>query len=183
VRARRRLEGLTIVEAAILVCIAGSVLAVFVPTFVSHLRTSKIAEASEQLGELHARAASYHAAVQRPAEGRRAVRCLPPAAGPAPAGPSEDPVTVDFAGAQTPGHATWRALAFQPQDPIRYRYTFVPSVEGCDLDAARRTSTIFRAEGDLDADGVLSTFERRARVDARGDLVPEGILYVEDRVE
>lgn len=180
-RRQRRREGITIVEVAIIICIVGSVLAVFIPSFVSHLRTSKIAEASERLDELHARAASYHAAVHRSPDGRRLVRCLPPAAGPAPARPSEDPVEVDFASPRTPGNATWRGLAFQPDAPIRFRYTFIPGSEGCDLGA--RTTVTYRAEGDLDADGVLSTFERRGRVDANGDLRPTDILFVEDRVE
>jgi hypothetical protein len=40
-----------------------------------------------------------------------------------------------------------------------------------------------RAEGDLDGDGVYSTFERRAEVAARGVLLPDPVLHIDDRIE
>ncbi len=46
---KRRQEGMTIVEVCTVICIAGVVVAAFVPTFVRHLRTSKIAEAAQML--------------------------------------------------------------------------------------------------------------------------------------
>jgi hypothetical protein len=39
-----------------------------------------------------------------------------------------------------------------------------------------------RAEGDLDGDGNYATFERRADV-VDGQLVPDPILFVRDRIE
>ena len=82
---------MTLVEAALLVCIAGVLLAVMIPAFARALRTSKIAEATEELASMHRAAASYYAA--RHGERRdRLVRCLPAQAGPAPAMPSDDPV-------------------------------------------------------------------------------------------
>lgn len=178
-----RKAGLTLVEAALLIAVVGALLAVFVPTFVRHLRTSKTAEAAEQLELLQQRAAAYFVTPHPTSEGVMALGCLPEAAGPAPEKPSRDPVKVDFADPKTPGHATWEALGFQPEDRLRYRYSFLPEKAGCGLRAKGGKPVLtLRAEGDLDGDGELSTFERQATVE-EGRLVPTGILYVRDRME
>jgi Tfp pilus assembly protein PilE len=181
-RVKRR-AGMTLVEASAIVCVAGVLVAVFVPTFARHLHTSKTAEASEQLAELHRLSAAYYAARHTGADGHVRQRCLPEAAGPAPALPTTDPVAVDFAAATTPGAATWSALGFAPADPTRYRYTLTPAMVGCDVTARGRAHVlVLTAEGDLDGDDVRSRFERRATV--RGDdLVPTGVLIVSERVE
>lgn len=182
-RRKRQTEGLTLVEAAIIVSIVGVVLAVFVPTFVAHIRTSKVSEASEQLAVLHRATATYFATRQQTERGAR-TRCLPEPAGPAPAEASAEPVTHDFDGEEAPGAATWRALSFQPERPVRYRYTFAPTAHGCALEAPESGPLlILRAEGDLDGDGKRSLFEREATVGEDGTLQPIGVLYMLDRVE
>lgn len=181
-RVKRR-AGMTLVEASALVCVAGVLLAVFVPTFVRHLHTSKAAEASEQLAELHRLSAAYYEGRHLGADRHLHQRCLPDAAGPAPTQPTADPVTVDFAAGTTPGAATWSALGFSPVDPTRFTYTLTPTVAGCGITAGGRAHVlVLTAEGDLDGDGVRSHFERRATV--RGDeLVPTGVLLVSGRTE
>ena len=183
-RPRRRLEGLTIVEVCVIVCVAGVVLAVFVPTFLKHLHTSKVAEASEQLAQMHRGAASYWLARHHGSHGEPLVRCLPDVAGPAPEHTTVDPVDVDFAAEATPGAPTWRALGFAPDRPTRYQYAFEPARAGCGVTARpRAVVATLRALGDLDGDGVFSTFERRAGISAEGELVPVDILYVFNRTE
>jgi hypothetical protein len=96
---------------------------------------------------------------------------------------------VDFSAPETPGHATWRSIGFQPETPVRYRYSLFPAAVGCgvsapeaaEADAPGRILTV-RAEGDLDGDGQLSTFERSARA-GEGVLVPDPLLFTHDRVE
>jgi type II secretory pathway pseudopilin PulG len=166
-------------EAALLLSILGSVLAVFVPTFLRRVRTNKISEASELLQEMSDRAAAYYAT----SWGSGLRRCLPPAAGPTPTAPGVDPAEVDFFAPEQPGHETWTALGFQPDRPIRYTYSYRPDETGCDLGGSGNAGIVsFRAEGDLDGDGVRSTFERRAVLKA-GALEPEGVLHVHQRIE
>ena len=166
-------------EAALLLCILGSVLAVFVPTFLRRVRTNKISEASELLQEMSERAAAYYATSWD--SGLR--HCLPPAAGPTPGAPSVDPEEVDFFAPEQPGHESWSALGFQPDRPIRYSYSYRPDENGCDLEGSKGAGLVsFRAEGDLDGDGVRSTFERRATLES-GVLEPEGVLHVHQRIE
>lgn len=171
-------------EAAAIVCVVGVVLAVFIPTFARELRTSKTSEAAEHLELLYLRSAAYFEA-SRPVEGGPALtRCLPPTAGPTPRQPTEDPEAVDFTDEDTPGHATWEALDFQPPMEIRFSYTFEPTAAGCGLRSPEGTYLLtLRAEGDLDGDGERSVFERRAAANEDGQLEPFGILYVRDRVE
>jgi len=168
-----------LLEAALLLCLVGIALAIFVPTFARRVRANKINEAPELLRDLSARAAAYYATSWD--SGRR--HCLPPGAGPTPAEPSVEAESVDFFSDEVEGHQTWQALGFQPDRPIRYSYTYAPSEHGCDLIGREDRGTVsFRAEGDLDGDGVRSTFERRAR------LRPDGwdqadVLHVHQRVE
>lgn len=167
------------VEAGLVLCIVGIVLAVFVPTFIRRVRINKISEASELLQEVSDRASAYYATTW--ANGRRS--CLPEGAGPTPTVPTVDSETVDFAAEEHSGHETWKALGFQPNRPVRYSYSFLPSRHGCDLvDDGEGGSVAFRAEGDLDGDGVRSVFERRATIDG-ADLKPAGALHVHRRIE
>jgi type II secretory pathway pseudopilin PulG len=176
--------GVTLVEAALVVCVAGVVLAVFVPTFIRELRTSKIGEASNQLAALHQASAAYYGTRHQTEEGPRRTRCLPLAAGPTPAETSVDPVVVDFTDEELPGRETFEGLGWAPQRGLRYRYSFSPVKDGCDLlPQDDRALLTLRAEGDLDGDGKLSLFERQASANDEGELVPIGVLRVQNRTE
>jgi type II secretory pathway pseudopilin PulG len=170
---------LSLLEAALVLSLIGIVLAIFVPTFCRRLRTSKIDEASELLEEMSARAAAYYAT--RWADGRS--RCLPPAAGPTPPEPLVDAEQIDFHAPEARGHETWKALGFQPDHPTRYSYAFTPTKHGCDLIGTEHVGTVsFRAVGDLDGDGVRSTFERRATLGPNG-WEQADMLHVQQRIE
>lgn len=195
---------MTAVQVCVGICLVGCLAAAFVPTFMRQLRLSKVSEAAMNLELMHTRTAAYFATehiIARPgpepapvAEGEEAPppprplharRCLPAAAGPAPSRPSDEPVDVDWQDEDLPGSATWRAIGFSPDRPVRYSYTYETVTEGCGLRSPEGTYLVtFRARGDLDGDGERSVFERRAAA-PEGDtgLIPIGILYVRDRVE
>ena len=164
-----------LLEGALIACLIAVALAMFVPTFLNRVRANKIDEAAALLEELSERTAAYYATSWE--DGRQ--RCLPEHAGPTPETPSMDARPVDFQNATSQGHATWKALDFQPDRPTRYSYRVVPDRAGCDLSGV---GVWFRAEGDLDGDGVRSVFERRSEVEA-GGLTPVGVLRVHRRVE
>jgi hypothetical protein len=157
-------------------------LAAALPTFVRALRTSKIDEASRELARLQAQVIAYYAATHETSSGPRR-GCLPDAAGPAPAEPSAQPVAITLAEPTTPGNATWRALGFEPEAPVRYRYSFAPDASGCELWRRVPLPTVhLRAEGDLDSDGTRSLFEHTLRI-ADGQLAPDPLLFTQDRTE
>ncbi len=177
-RGVRRRAGVTLIEACAIFCLVGVALAVFVPSFIRRLRTSKLDEPRALLEELDRRAQAYY----RTRQGNRA-RCLPPEVGPTPAdvGPEAAPF---LAGSTPEAEASWAALGFAPDRDVYFRYTFEPAEEGCGVDVpAGEPLYRIRAEGDLDGDGALSRFERRATLDADGRVVPLGPLRVSDRTE
>jgi len=158
-------------------------LAVFLPTFVRELRTSKTSEAVEHLQTLAERAAAYYATRFPREDGPSQRGCLPPTAGPTPRLPTAQPAPVDFAAESTPGHETWEALGFRPEREVRFAYTFEPTASGCGLRSPEGSYLLtLRAEGDLDSDGERSLFERRMAA-RDGELRSFGILYVRDRAE
>lgn len=184
---RSRLRGsaaFTLVEISLVLAVVGVLLAIAVPAFVRALRVSKVGEVHEELARIHEHAARYYATPQV-IEGKKYLRCLPGPAGPAPATPSAEPKQVDFGAPETPGVDTWRALGYTPRGPLRFRYSFLPATVGCgkagELPPAAPLLTL-RAEGDLDADGELSRFERTAR-ERDGELVLDELLSIDDRIE
>lgn len=179
--------GFTAVQVAIAIGLSGSLLAVGVPTFQKAVRTSKVSEASESLQRMVLGAAAYYEGFHE-IDGRKQTQCLPPSAGPVPAEPDPDGMTVHlerFPEAQS----TFEALGFVHLDPSRYRFTFQVSRPGCDLGASVEAGNVqeavevrFIAEGDLDDDGILSRFTRFATPE--GDkLNIDPLLQVERRIE
>ncbi|MEM6957433.1 MAG: hypothetical protein AAF411_11145 [Myxococcota bacterium] len=187
-RVNRRLRGaLSLLEASVAIGLVGTALAIYIPTFFRELRTSKVGEATEMIELIAARASTYFA--QREGGGR----CLPPPAGPTPALPSAEAVEVDFQAAPpeselpaeddepaAPSSAeVWEALAVEAPRNLRFRYSFQPEVHGCRLETGR---FVVRAEGDLDDDGELSTYEQAFTIEGRR-AVADGPLRVQARVE
>jgi len=127
--------GVMAVGGCILLFICGGVgAAIAIPAFVTYVKRSKTEEARTSLLAMESGAQSY---------------CLrnrgyPPSAGPKPAVPGDQKQMVtDW---NDPGFVD---LGFAPADPLYYSYSTVH--EGGSLR--------LRAEGDLDGDGVRSTFE------------------------
>ncbi len=149
---------LSLIEAALMLCLAAVVLAIFVPTFLRRVRTDKIAEAAEVLEDMSRLAQAYYE-TSWPSGSRH---CLPPSAGPTPPTPTVEPAHVDFASEDTPGHQTWNAIGFATERPLRFSYRYTTTEAGCDLHDP--VEVTFTAHGDLDGDGVWSTFERRASI-------------------
>jgi type II secretory pathway pseudopilin PulG len=175
------------IEAALVLALTGVLLAAFVPTFVKHVHTSKLAEATELLDSMHRHAAAYYEHAH--AAGNAAQRgCLPDSAGPFPLEPSVDPVEVDF-GSDELGKATWLALGQKKPARLRYSYEVSAPTPGCSLRQTHPTLT-FRAHGDLDGDGNPSLLERTSVVETgvggaieQRQLVPRGPLRILSRVE
>lgn len=167
--------------------LTGVLLAAFVPTFVAHVRTSKLAEATELLAHLHGSAAAYYAS-EHPGVGsaagdeQRLRGCLPESAGPFPESPSSDPVEVDFLTAPH-GAATFRALGLTAPVRVRYSYEIAIAEPGCRTRGPGVALTL-RARGDLDGDDEPSLLERSAAPSSDGRaLVPIGPLRIEARTE
>ena len=126
------------------VAIAGSVLATALPVFVRNLHASRLTEPVDGLGRIAARATVLAAS-------RAAESAYPATVGLTPAEVPRGQRVLDPSG--TWAHPTWRELEFEWTVPHSFSFAF-ESHHAPGLAVFRS-----RAHGDLDGDGVLSTFQ------------------------
>ncbi len=145
-------------ETVALLSVAGAVAAVFVPAFVRNLHASRLVEPLEGLRAIGASATAL--AVER-----GPTQAYPPSVGltpeEVPAGESvEDP-------AGTWDQPTWKELGFKFERPHYYAFAF-------DSESSKSGSSFTaRAHGDLDGDGLLSTF----KLSGEFKMGDEAVLY------
>ena len=140
-------------ELAAIIAVGGSLLAVAVPSFVRNLSFSKLSEPIDGLDRMVTNAVAY-------AEGRPQNISFPPSA---PLTPAEVP--RGEAAADPPNaweHLTWKCLDFGFEAEHHFAFKFDSALDA-QSGVMRFVAT---AHGDLDGDGVLSTFE------VRGERVP-----------
>lgn len=170
---RARTRRFTPLELAIAFCLVASLLAVAVPTFVREVHASRLVEPVGGLQRIGAAAVAY-------ARVHPVAQAFPSAAPLTPATPPRGHCEVDPPGAWE--QPTWRALDFSPGSPD------VPHCFAFSFDSALSPSvSTFRAQahGDLDGDGIPSTFEvtgRDSDGDPHGPLLDPG-MFVDSEVE
>ncbi|HKY37385.1 MAG TPA: hypothetical protein VJN18_15690 [Polyangiaceae bacterium] len=155
------------VEAALAFSLVGSLLALTIPAFLRNLHASKMSEALVGLERISARAVSL-------ADGAPQTSAYPASAPLTPESVPRATLVSDPPG--TWNHPTWRLLGFGLEVPHAYSFRF-DAENGPEV--SRFTAT---AHGDLDGDGVLSTFQISGTV--RPAQPPErGVLEVSREVE
>ena len=161
---KRTRSGFTLIELMIVVAILGILAAVAIPSMIKYLRRAKTTEAVDKLSYLY-RASGTYATGERVARGLGGAALAPQF----PATQSLTPMTVaagikvlDAAG--TWDTVTWQALTFSISDPHYYSFEYTATGTG--------TTAAFtaRANGDLDGDMVLSTFERSGALNAQREM-------------
>lgn len=128
--------------------VAGSVLAVALPTFFRNLHASRLVEPIDGLNRIAARASALAAT-------RPLTLAYPDTVELTPAKVPRGERVTDPPG--TWEHPTWQALAFAQTTPHSFSFAF----EGHNAVPGTAASTAgFRAlaQGDLDGDGIVSTF-------------------------
>ena len=149
------MRALTPVEAALAFALGGSVLAISVPAFVRNLHASRMVEALDGLERLSKRASSLTAF-------RPAASVFPESAPLTPAAVPRATLVTDATG--TWNHPTWRLLDFAINEPHAYSFEFSSKTD----EAGSRFDAI--AHGDLDGDGVLSTFNVSGKANKEGQV-------------
>lgn len=124
-------------------------LAVCIPSFVRNLHASRLAEPLEGLQRISGRAALL-------ADAAPQLKAYPDSVGQTPAQVPRSEAVADPPGTWT--QPTWRLLDFAFSVPHSYSFQFTST------NAAEISSYVATARGDLDGDGVLSSFEMSGSV-------------------
>ena len=154
----------TPIELAIGVALLGSIAAVAVPVFIRDLHASRFTEPIDGLARMSQSAVAFAEANRRFPESAP----LTPATPPRGTKEADPPGTWD--------HPSWQALDFRPAaEGVPHAYAYAFDSQGSAFAA--------RAHGDLDGDGILSTFEVRGIVPTDGPPRTQPGMYVEAELE
>lgn len=152
----------------------GMMPAIAIPAFIKYIRAAKTAEAEDRLSQIARSAELYYGQERAGAQGE----VLPPQF------PESTPITPQRSCAEYPegrcppdptawSHPTWQALNFSMSEPHYFQYRFV----------SNGTAFTARALGDLDNDGIFSTFEQAGTGAPDGSVTIARGIYRENPTE
>lgn len=156
-----------------LVMVGSGLAAVALPAFLKYIKRAKTSEATMNIRKVFDGSVVHFAMQPNPA-----TATFPPSVGPTPAiVPGTTP--CNYAMDPNPAlweHPTWQALNFEVDDSHYYVYQYDSSGVG---ENAQFTASAF---GDLDCDGVFSTFVRFGEVQ-NGEVSGSAGLYIQNELE
>ncbi len=172
----------------IVVAIIGVLAAVAIPAFINYFKRSKTSEVPSNLKALFTGADTYYQAEHwtrgAPAVGAASAASshCEVAAATTDTAPDDNKHILNWT--TESGTKSWAALNFEIADPIYYQYAVVGGDGVCSGHSASNTSVYtFRANGDLDGDSTLSTFELATGSNAENELYHAPGLYSNDPLE
>lgn len=179
---RKGAKGFTLIELMIVVAIIGILAAVAIPAFMKYIRRSKTSEATMNIRKIFDSSVSYYTSEFASRAGEILPRQFPEPVEPTPGDWAAE--TCDGGDSKKYGpqpdtwsDPTWQNLNFSVDDPFYYRYEYVSDGEG------RTSRFTARANGDLNCDAVLSTFERVGTVDAENNVNGGAGLFTANELE
>jgi prepilin-type N-terminal cleavage/methylation domain-containing protein len=174
-------QAFTLIELMVTVSIIGILSAIAIPSFSRLIARSKTAETSANLSSLFKSAAAYYAA-ERATQGQGATvsgYCTVDDAGPVPLVP--DHVKQSFV-----ADSGFRAIGFSVSDEVYFSYGLASAgggVSSCGHSPKDTGLYTFYSNGDLNGDGIQSTFELAAGSDGSNVLYHSVGIHVINELE
>jgi prepilin-type N-terminal cleavage/methylation domain-containing protein len=167
-------KGFSLIELMITVAILGILAALAIPAFTSYMARSKTSEATSNLNQLFKSAAAYYVGEigGKAVSSSVAGYCTVEDGGPRPATPKSAKQPFDAT-----GDTSFNALGFKIADFVYYSYGLSSRNPGCGHSGSEVLYT-FYANGDLDDDNDLSTFEITGGSDAQNLFYHARGLYI-----
>jgi Tfp pilus assembly protein PilE len=162
----------------ITVAILGILASIAIPAFSSYMSRAKTSEASGNLNQMFKSAATYFTADRSGVGVTSSVTgyCTIDDAGPRPMTPK--PVKQKFT-----ADANFVAIHFTISDFVYFSYGITSIGDACDRGPNLSQLYTFYANGDLDNDGTMSTFELATGTDSSNLLYHAKGIHVEKEIE
>jgi prepilin-type N-terminal cleavage/methylation domain-containing protein len=180
---RRKTDAFTLIELMVVVVILGVLAAIAIPSFIGYVRRARTSEAVQTLGSMYGAASALYIAEHsgRQVASTVVTACVAESNALSPSAPTS------FKQVFT-GGAGFDELAFKLPDFVYYGYAFTsigpPGGITCFADSGSLTDVYtFVAHGDLDSDGVLSTFELSVGANGANQLYHSRGFYVAKELE
>jgi len=180
----RKGSAFTLLELMVVVAILGVLAAIAIPSFVAYMRRARTSEAVTNLNTLYGAASSLFVweRAQRGVTATVVTACVAEPTSIIPAVPTRDKQAFVPAGG-------FLQLAFRSPDLVYYGYGITsigtPGQLTCFAGGLGNTTDVytFYANGDLDGDGILSTFELAIGSSEANQLYHSRGFYIVDELE